>query len=159
MPTEIATLAGGCFWCLEAVFGKLQGVHKVESGYAGGTVPNPSYQAVCTGETGHAEVVQMEFDPSIISYEELLEIFWDIHDPTNLNRQGPDVGDQYRSAIFYHNERQKAVAMASRERLQNSRRYRSIIVTEITPASGFYRAEEYHQRYLEKHGLFRALLR
>ncbi len=145
MPTEIASLAGGCFWCLEAVFGKLQGVYKVESGYAGGTVPNPSYQAVCTGETGHAEVVQMEFDPSIISYEELLQVFFSVHDPTTLNRQGADIGTQYRSAIYYHSDEQKEIA--EKVIAEIAPEWKNPIVTEVTAFDVFYRAEQYHQNY------------
>jgi len=118
----------------------------------GGTLKNPSYKDVCTDKTGHAEVVQLEYDPSIITYEELLNVFWEIHDPTTLNRQGPDVGAQYRSVIFYHKEEQKARAIASKEKLQNSGKYKSEVVTEISPALTFYRAEEYHQQYFEKHG-------
>jgi peptide-methionine (S)-S-oxide reductase len=145
MSTELATLAGGCFWCLEAVFGKLEGVHTVVSGYAGGSVPNPSYQAVCTGETGHAEVVQMEFDPSIISFAELLEVFFSVHDPTTLNRQGADVGTQYRSAIFYHSDEQKATA--EKVITETAPEWKNPIVTEVSPLDVFYRAEQYHQNY------------
>lgn len=145
MSTEFATLAGGCFWCLEAVYGKLEGVWKVESGYAGGSVPNPSYQAVCTGETGHAEVVQMEFDPSIITFEELLHVFFAVHDPTTLNRQGADIGTQYRSAIFYHSDEQKATA--EKVIAAVAAEWKNPIVTEVVPLDTFYRAEQYHQNY------------
>ena len=145
MSTEFATLAGGCFWCLEAVYGKLEGVWKVESGYAGGSVPNPSYQAVCSGETGHAEVVQMEFDPSIITFEELLHVFFAVHDPTTLNRQGADIGTQYRSAIFYHSDEQKATA--EKVIAAVAAEWKNPIVTEVVPLDTFYRAEQYHQNY------------
>ena len=150
---EQVTLGGGCFWCLEAVFEGLRGVERVVSGYAGGDVAEPSYQQVCTGTTGHAEVVQVTFDPSVLSFRELLEVFFGTHDPTTLNRQGMDVGTQYRSVIFYHDDEQKQAALASKERLDASRRFPRPIVTQIEPASTFYRAEEYHQRYLEKRGL------
>jgi len=145
--TEIATLAGGCFWCLEAVFEQLQGVRKVTSGYAGGTVPNPSYEHVCTGQTGHAEVVQIEFDPEVISYHDLLEIFFAFHDPTTLNRQGHDVGTQYRSAIFHHTQEQKATAEAVIAELTQPPAFDSPIVTEVTGLTTFYPAEGYHQGY------------
>src|SRR6267143_1854934 len=150
---EIATLAGGCFWCLEAVFDDLKGVESVESGYMGGKTVNPSYEEVCSGETGHAEVAQLSFDPKQVSFKEILEVFFVIHDPTTLNRQGPDVGTQYRSAIFYHTAEQKRIAEESKAGLAASGRFRKPIVTEITPASTFYLAEDYHQRYLEKRGL------
>ena len=150
---EVATLGGGCFWCTEAVFDELKGVERVESGYSGGRIANPTYQQVCSGTTGHAEVVEVEYEPSRVSYEELLEVFWENHDPTTLNRQGPDVGTQYRSAIFFHTPEQGAAAHASKEKAQA--RYKNPIVTEITPASEFYRAEEYHQRYFEKNRLAR----
>ena len=142
-----ATLAGGCFWCLEAVFDELKGVIAVESGYAGGHVANPSYQAVCTGMTGHAEVVQVTFDPSVISYEDLLRIFFTIHDPTTLNRQGADVGTQYRSAIFTHDEEQRAAAEAVIREISESKLWPNPIVTEVTPLDKFYVAEDYHQEY------------
>lgn len=145
---DTATLAGGCFWCLEAVYEQLRGVESVESGYIGGTVANPTYEQVCTGTTGHAEAVRISFDPSIVSYRELLEIFFTIHDPTTLNRQGPDVGTQYRSAIFYHSPQQRQVAeevMAEAQRL-----WESPIVTELVPASTFYAAEAYHQGYFRR---------
>ena len=148
-----ATLGGGCFWCLEAVFEQLRGVTRVTSGYAGGHVAEPTYAAVCDGGTGHAEVVQVAFDPAVVSYEDLLEVFFTIHDPTTLNRQGADVGTQYRSAIFTHTPEQAAAARAAKERLESSGRYRRPIVTEIVPAAPFWRAEEYHQRYFEKRGI------
>ncbi len=145
MAKEIATLAGGCFWCLEAVYDDLQGVLSVESGYAGGSTPNPSYQAVCTGETGHAEVVQVTFDPEVISFAELLTVFFAVHDPTTLNRQGADVGTQYRSAIFYHSEEQKETA--ERVIAENAGQWTAPIVTEVTAFEKFYVAEDYHQEY------------
>ncbi|HET7264584.1 MAG TPA: peptide-methionine (S)-S-oxide reductase MsrA [bacterium] len=144
---ETATLAGGCFWCLEAVYDDLDGVLRVESGYAGGTVPNPSYQQVCTGTTGHAEVVQITFDPRTLSYRDLLEVFFNIHDPTTLNRQGNDVGTQYRSAIFYHSPEQKATAEQAIRELTEARRFGNPIVTEVKPFTAFYKAEDYHQEY------------
>lgn len=147
-----ATFGAGCFWGVEAALRRVTGVSSTAVGYLGGTLKNPTYHDVCTGKTGHAEVVQLEYDPSLVSYEELLNVFWSLHDPTTLNRQGPDVGTQYRSAIFFHNAEQEAVAKASKEKLQNSGRYKRDIVTEITPASEFYRAEEYHQQYIEKRG-------
>lgn len=147
-----ATFGAGCFWGVEAAFRLVTGVTSAAVGYLGGTLKNPTYHDVCTGKTGHAEVVQLEYDPSLVSYEELLNVFWSLHDPTTLNRQGPDVGTQYRSAIFFHNAEQEAVAKASKEKLQSSGRYKRDIVTEMTPASEFYRAEEYHQQYIEKRG-------
>ena len=147
---ELATLAGGCFWCLEAVFLELKGVERVESGYAGGTVPRPSYELVCTGTTGHAEVVQVTFDPAVISYRELLEVFFTIHDPTQLNRQGPDSGTQYRSAVFYHSPEQKATAEAVIAELTRSEVWDAPIVTEVTPLDAFYPAERYHQDYYRR---------
>jgi peptide-methionine (S)-S-oxide reductase len=144
---EIATLAGGCFWCLEAVYQQLRGVEKVESGYSGGTVPNPSYERVCTGTTGHAEVVNLTFDPQVVSFRELLEIFFTIHDPTTLNRQGADVGTQYRSAIFYHGPEQKMTAEQVVRELSAAGIWDAPIVTEITPFTAFYKAEDYHQGY------------
>ncbi len=153
LKMERATFGAGCFWGVEAAFSELKGVKSTVVGFMGGTLENPSYKDVCTDKTGHAEVVQIEFNPEEISYDKLLEVFWDIHDPTTLNRQGPDVGTQYRSVIFYHTEEQKSKAMASKEKLQRSRLYKSEIVTEITPAAKFFRAEEYHQRYHEKHGI------
>ncbi|HBY93497.1 MAG: peptide-methionine (S)-S-oxide reductase MsrA [Ardenticatenaceae bacterium] len=147
---EIATLAGGCFWCLEAVFDELRGVERVESGYSGGSVPHPSYRQVCTGNTGHAEVVQVTFDPQEISFKALLEVFFTIHDPTTLNRQGADVGTQYRSAIFYHTPEQKAVAEQVIAELDAAHARGSPIVTEVTPFTAFYPAEEYHQEYFTR---------
>jgi peptide-methionine (S)-S-oxide reductase len=144
---EIATLAGGCFWCVEAVYDEMRGVESVESGYMGGHVPNPTYDAICSGRTGHAEVVQITFDPAVVSYRELLEVFFVIHDPTTLNRQGEDVGPQYRSAIFYHSEEQKQVAEDLIRELTEMRVWPNPIVTEVTPASTFYVAEPYHQEY------------
>lgn len=150
---EKATFAAGCFWGVEAAFRRLEGVTATAVGYMGGTLDNPTYGDVCTGETGHAEVVQVEYDPSRVTYEELLEVFWSSHDPTTLNRQGPDVGEQYRSAIFFDDAEQEAAARASKERLEASGRFGHPIVTEITPAGAFYGAEEHHQQYLEKRGL------
>ncbi|HLJ68409.1 MAG TPA: peptide-methionine (S)-S-oxide reductase MsrA [Chloroflexota bacterium] len=144
---EVATLAGGCFWCLEAIYDGLRGVVSAESGYAGGHVPRPSYHQVCTGKTGHAEVVQVTFDPSELSYRDLLDVFFSIHDPTTLNRQGPDVGTQYRSAIFYHSPEQKATAEQVIKELQASGTWRDPIVTEVVPLDTFYPAEDYHQEY------------
>jgi peptide-methionine (S)-S-oxide reductase len=143
----MATLAGGCFWCLEAVFDELRGVEDVRSGYMGGRVKNPSYREVCTGSTGHAEVIQLRFDPAVIGYRDLLEVFFAIHDPTTLNRQGADVGTQYRSAIFYHTPEQKAIAEAFIGELTAAKAYRSPIVTQVAPAEAFYVAEDYHQEY------------
>jgi peptide-methionine (S)-S-oxide reductase len=150
---EKATFAAGCFWGVEATFRQVPGVVSTAVGYSGGSFKNPSYQDVCSGRTGHAESVEVEFDPARVSYDELLNIFWGAHDPTTPNRQGPDVGTQYRSAIFVHNAEQRDSALASKERLDKSKSYKKPIVTEITAASEFYRAEEYHQRYFEKHGL------
>jgi peptide-methionine (S)-S-oxide reductase len=147
---QVATLAGGCFWCLEAVYESLRGVERVESGYSGGTVVDPSYREVCTGTTGHAEVVQIAFDPSVISYHEILDVFFSIHDPTTLNRQGPDVGTQYRSAIFYHTEEQKAVAEQMIDELDASGAWKDPIVTEVAPFAGFYPAEDYHREYYRR---------
>ena len=149
---EIATFGAGCFWGIEAAFRLVPGVTDVAVGYSGGRTVNPTYKDVCTDQTGHAEVVQVTFDPAKISYEQLLEAFWQIHDPTQLNRQGPDFGKQYRSAIFFHSAEQEAAARKSKEQAQASGHFHRPIVTEITPASTFYRAEEYHQRYLEKRG-------
>ena len=146
---EVATLGGGCFWCLEAVYDELTGVEQVESGYSGGTVVNPSYQQVCTGTTGHAEVIQLTFGPQEISFKEILEIFFTIHDPTTLNRQGGDVGPQYRSAIFYHNQEQKAIAEQVIEEINAAHIWPAPIVTEVTPFTTFYRAEDYHQEYFK----------
>ena len=148
-----ALFGAGCFWGVEAAFRQVDGVLATAVGYSGGRKENPTYESVCSGKTGHAEVVEVEFDPSKVSYEQLLDVFWENHDPTTLNRQGPDVGEQYRSAIFFETPEQQAAAIASKERQDKSGRYKRPIVTEITPASPFYRAEEYHQRYLEKHGL------
>jgi peptide-methionine (S)-S-oxide reductase len=145
--TEIATLAGGCFWCLEAVYEELKGVERVESGYSGGTVSDPTYRQVCTGTTGHAEVVQVTFDPEVVSFKEILEVFFTIHDPTTLNRQGADVGPQYRSAIFYHDEGQRRVAEEVISELEAERVWDNPIVTEVTPFDTFYVAEDYHQGY------------
>jgi peptide-methionine (S)-S-oxide reductase len=146
VKTEVATLGAGCFWCVEAVFQDLKGVYKVESGYMGGDVDNPSYRAVCSGTTGHAEVAQLTFNPEIISFETLLEVFWTTHDPTTLNRQGADAGTQYRSAIFYHSEEQRQVAEKSKNGFA-TKLWDDPIVTEITEASTFYAAENYHQNY------------
>ena len=149
---ELATLAGGCFWCIEAVFVELKGVERVVSGYSGGTVVNPSYRQVCTGTTGHAEAVQITFDPKVISFREILEVFFTVHDPTTRNRQGPDEGPQYRSAIFYHTEAQKAAAEQVIRDLGAARVWRDPIVTEVTPFRAFYKAEDYHQDYFKLHG-------
>ncbi len=148
---ERATFGAGCFWGVEAEFRKIPGVTRTTVGYGGGTMLNPSYKDVCTDRTGHAEAVQVEFDPSLVSYDQLLKVFWESHDPTTLNRQGFDIGTQYRSAIFFHDAAQQAAAVSSKEEVQ--KRTKKQIVTEITPASVFYPAEEYHQRYLEKRGL------
>jgi peptide-methionine (S)-S-oxide reductase len=148
-----ATFGAGCFWGVEAAFREVPGVVDAAVGYSGGQVANPSYEEVCTDRTGHAEVVQVEFDPKRVSYEELLEVFWRTHDPTQLNRQGPDIGRQYRSVVFYHDEEQKSEAEESKARIESLGRYRRPIVTEIVPAAPFYRAEEYHQQYLKKQGL------
>lgn len=148
--SDVATLAGGCFWCLEAVYNDLRGVEGVVSGYAGGSSVEPTYREVCSGTTGHAEVVQITFDPQDVSYRELLEVFFTIHDPTTLNRQGMDIGTQYRSAIFYHNENQKTDAEAVIREIEASEIYSRPIVTEVTQLSKFYPAEEYHQRYFER---------
>jgi len=147
-----ATFGAGCFWGVEAAFRKIKGVVSTTVGYSGGSSKNPAYKDVCSGRTGHAEVVQVEYDPSKTSYEELLNVFWSVHDPTQLNRQGPDVGTQYRSAIFFYNAEQEAAAKAAKAHLERSGRYGKPIVTEIIPASEFYMAEEYHQQYFEKHG-------
>ena len=148
-----ATFGAGCFWGVEEAFRELKGVTATAVGYAGGSVSNPTYEDVCTHRTGHAEVVQVEYDPAVVSYEQLLNVFWDIHDPTQVNRQGPDVGTQYRSVIFFHDAAQEAAARASKERIEKSGRYRRPIATEIVPAATFYRAEEYHQQYLAKRGV------
>jgi peptide-methionine (S)-S-oxide reductase len=144
---EQATLGGGCFWCLEAIYQDIKGVESVVSGYAGGPMSNPTYQQVCSGTTGHAEVVQIAYDPDVISYEELLFIFWRIHDPTTINRQGADVGTQYRSIILYHNDAQHQIAEQSKTEANNSRLWPTSIVTEIAPLKDFYPAESYHQNY------------
>ena len=149
---EIATFGAGCFWGIEAAFRQVLGVTDAVVGYSGGRTANPTYKDVCTDGTGHAEVVQVTFDPAQVNYEKLLGVFWQIHDPTQLNRQGPDSGTQYRSAIFFHSPEQEASARKSKEQAQASGRFRRPVVTEITPASTFYRDEEYHQRYLEKRG-------
>ncbi len=147
-----ATFAAGCFWGVEAAFRNTEGVKATEVGYTGGHTVNPTYEQVCSGGTGHAEAVRVWFDPAVTSYDRLLDVFWRCHDPTQFNRQGPDVGKQYRSAIFYHNEAQRAAAEQSLRRLRQSGRFARPVVTEITAAGPFYRAEEYHQQYHEKHG-------
>ncbi|MFO7956967.1 MAG: peptide-methionine (S)-S-oxide reductase MsrA [Candidatus Brocadiia bacterium] len=152
MTTETATFAAGCFWGVEETFRNVEGVVDTTVGYTGGDYPNPSYQDVCAGDTGHAEAVKVEYDPSVVSYEELLDVFWDSHNPTTANRQGFDVGYQYRSAIFYHNEEQREAAEASKKALDESGRHDNPVVTRIEPAGEFWRAEEYHQQYLAKQG-------
>ena len=147
-----ATFAAGCFWGVEATFSQVEGVKATAVGYLGGSFNKPTYDDVCSGETGHAEVVQLEYDPAIVSYEDLLETFWSIHNPTTLNRQGPDEGTQYRSAIFFHTPEQQAAAMISKETVNRSGKYKTQVVTEISPVTEFFRAEEYHQRYFEKRG-------
>lgn len=147
-----ASFGAGCFWGVEATFRKIPGVIDTAVGYMGGTLLNPTYQDVCTDTTGHAEVVHVQYDPAQVAYDQLLDVFWNCHKPTTLNRQGPDVGTQYRSAIFYYDDEQRKLAAASRDRLQASGKYNKPIVTEISPATTFYRAEEYHQQYLEKRG-------
>ncbi|MCS6898134.1 MAG: peptide-methionine (S)-S-oxide reductase MsrA [Nitrospira sp.] len=147
---EVATLAGGCFWCLEAVFDLVRGVESVESGYTGGTTPHPTYEAVCSGQTGHAEAVRITFNPREVSYRDLLEIFFAIHDPTTLNRQGNDKGTQYRSAIFYHSPTQRQIAEEMIRELTEQKRYRDPIVTEVVPATQWYEAEAYHQEYFKR---------
>jgi methionine-S-sulfoxide reductase len=149
---EKALFGAGCFWGVEAAFRRIEGVVSTSVGYSGGTTVNPTYEEVCSGRTGHAEVVEVVYDPSRVSYDDLLDVFWSIHDPTQVNRQGPDVGAQYRSAIFYHDEKQKAAAEVFRDRLKKSGKYHKPIATEIVPAAAFHRAEDYHQRYMEKHG-------
>lgn len=144
---ETATLAGGCFWCTEAIFKRLKGVKLAVPGYTGGTMEDPSYEEVCSGNTMHAEAIQITFDSKVISYEKILDVFWATHDPTTLNRQGNDMGTQYRSAIFYHSAKQKQIAQASKERLEKSGKYKDKIVTAIEPFSNFYKAEGYHQNY------------
>lgn len=149
---EIATFGNGCFWCTEAIFQDLKGVSKVESGYMGGHTENPTYKEVCEGDTGHAEVLQITYDPGVITYDELLEVFWKTHDPTTLNRQGNDVGTQYRSAVFFHNEEQQTLATSYKTALGESGAWSDPIVTEITPAATFYPAEDYHQDYFNLNG-------
>jgi peptide-methionine (S)-S-oxide reductase len=150
--TETVTLGGGCFWCTEAVFEQLKGVTKVESGYSGGTVVAPSYEQVCSGKTGHAEVSQITFDPKAISLKQILEVFFTVHDPTTLNRQGNDVGTQYRSVIFYRDDEQKAIAQAAIKEIEAEKIWRGKIVTELAPFKSFYKAEDYHQEYYRLHG-------
>jgi peptide-methionine (S)-S-oxide reductase len=149
---QIATFAAGCFWGVESIFRKVKGVKFTQVGYTGGKKENPTYKEVCSGNTGHTEAVELVFDPAVVPYNKLLELFWELHDPTSLNRQGPDIGTQYRSAIFYHNAEQHHAAIASKTQLQRSGRYGAEIVTQILPAEPFYRAEEYHQQYFEKMG-------
>ncbi|MDP8906092.1 MAG: peptide-methionine (S)-S-oxide reductase MsrA [Thermoproteota archaeon] len=149
--TETATFANGCFWCTEAVFKRLKGVKSVLPGYAGGTVKDPSYDQVCAGNTGHAESIQIKFDPKVIPFEKILDIFWHTHDPTTPNRQGNDIGTQYRSAIFFHNEKQKEIAEKSKKDLEDKGVYKNSIVTEITPIKNFYVAEDYHKDYYDNH--------
>ena len=153
MAQEIATLAGGCFWCLEAVFDEMEGVVSAESGYMGGHVASPTYRQVCAGSTGHAEVVQVAFDPAVTSYREILDVFFAIHDPTTLNRQGNDVGTQYRSAIFYHTPEQMTIAQAAIRQLAAKKVWKDRIVTEVIPAGDFYPAEDYHQEYFQNNSL------
>lgn len=148
-----ATFGAGCFWHVEDLFRKTKGVTSTKVGYTGGNLTNPTYEEVCTDKTGHAEAVEVEYDPNEISYDKLLEIFWNNHDPTSLNRQGPDVGIQYRSSIFFHDESQKQTAQKSKEKLDSSGKFSKSIVTEIVPSPEFYKAEEYHQKYFQKHGL------
>lgn len=150
---EKATFGAGCFWGVEATFRKVKGVKNTAVGYMGGSLDHPTYKDVCSDRTGHAEVVHVEYDPAEVSYDQLLNIFWENHDPTTLNRQGPDYGAQYRSAVFYHTSEQQAQAQASKEKLQASGRFKRPIVTEITPAATFWMAEDYHQQYLEKRGM------
>ncbi len=149
---QVATFGSGCFWCTEAIFQKLKGVEKVESGYSGGKVKNPTYKEVCSGLTGHAEVVQITYNPKEVSYDELLEVFWKTHDPTTLNKQGADEGTQYRSVIYYHNDEQKSLAESYKKKLNESGAFDGPIVTEITPFSAFYKAEDYHQNYFNLNG-------
>ena len=148
-----ATFGAGCFWHVEDIFTKTKGISSTKVGYIGGQLPNPTYEEVCTDKTGHAEAVQVEYDPDEISFEELLDVFWKNHNPTTLNRQGPDVGIQYRSAIFFHDEKQKDVAEKSKQTLDSSGVFNNPIITQIVPAPTFYAAEEYHQKYFKKHGL------
>lgn len=149
---DTATLAGGCFWCIEAVYQRLEGVHKVESGYSGGSKPNPTYEEVSAGTSGHAEVCQITFDASVISYEDILHVFFSAHDPTTLNRQGNDVGTQYRSAIFYHDEYQKNIAEEYLRQLEKLKTWQDPIVTQVAPFKAFYKAEDYHQNYFNENG-------
>ena len=149
---EKATFGAGCFWGIEHAFRKVAGVIEAPVGYAGGTTPDPTYEQVCSGQTGHAEVVEVEFDPAKVSYEELLEVFWTIHDPTTLNRQGPDIGTQYRSAIYFHSAEQEQAAKDSIAALENGNRFRNPIVTELAPIDTFYMGEDYHQHYFKKQG-------
>lgn len=149
-----ATFGAGCFWHVEDLFRKIRGVKSTKVGYTGGILANPTYEEVCTDRTGHAEAVEIEYNPNEISYEELLDVFWNNHDPTSLNRQGPDIGHQYRSSIFYHDESQKQIAEKSKEKLNSSGKFSKDIVTEITLSPEFYTAEEYHQKYFQKHGLY-----
>ncbi len=153
MGTEKATFAAGCFWGVEAAFRQIPGVVATAVGYSGGHTADPTYKDVCTDQTGHAEVVQVEFDPARVTYDQLLDVFWNEHDPTQWNRQGPDIGTQYRSSVFFHTPEQRTAAQRSKEALEASGRYRKPVVTEITAAAPFFPAEEYHQRYLEKRGL------
>lgn len=148
--SETATFGNGCFWCTEAIFQKVAGVIKVQSGYSGGNTPDPTYKDICTGNTNHAECLNITFDPALVSFEDLLKVFWETHDPTTLNRQGNDVGTQYRSVIFYHDPEQKKIAEAYREKLDNSRAFRSPIVTSIEPFTVFYPAENYHDDYYNR---------
>jgi len=148
-----ATFGAGCFWHVEDLFSKIKGVKSTKVGYTGGNLTNPTYEEVCTDRTGHAEAVEVEYDPNEISYQELLDVFWNSHDPTSLNRQGPDIGIQYRSSIFFHNESQKQDAEKSKEKLDSSGKFSKNIVTEIVPSPEFYKAEEYHQKYIQKRGL------
>ena len=150
--SQKATFGAGCFWDVEAAFRRVKGVLSTTVGYSGGSFKGPTYEDLCTGTTGHAEVVEVDYDPAKVSYDELLKVFWGIHNPTTLNRQGLDIGTQYRSVIFFHNSEQRAAAEASKEKLQRNGHYKNPIVTEITPASEFYKAEEYHQQYCEKRG-------
>jgi peptide-methionine (S)-S-oxide reductase len=151
MSREVATLAGGCFWCTEAIFKRLKGVISVKPGYAGGTVVNPSYGEVSSRKTGHAEAIQIEFDPTQISFEKILDVFWATHDPTTLNRQGSDIGPQYRSVIFYHNKHQRQIAEKSKTNLEKKKVFQKPVVTEIIPFTNFYIAEDYHQNYFDHH--------
>lgn len=150
---EKATFGAGCFWGVEAEFKQVKGVKSATAGYMGGTMKNPTYEDVCSHKTGHAEVVQVEYDPSTVSYENLLNLFWEIHDPTTMNRQGPDIGSQYRSVIFYYNDKQKEQAIHYMDNLQKSGKYKNPVVTQIVPATEFYKAEEYHQNYFGKHNI------